>query len=64
MDEMLGPLKMVFAELQAKIKEASEEKPLWDVIMGFVHAINWRVGQTDRSYIGTLLCTLVTSGPN
>ncbi|MEW5305160.1 MAG: hypothetical protein WDW38_002049 [Sanguina aurantia] len=42
MDEMLGPLRMVFAELQDKIREASEERPLWDVIMGFVHAINWR----------------------
>lgn len=56
MDEMLGPLRMVFAELQDKIKEASEEQPLWDVIMGFVHAINWRVSDSNgQRGLGSIL---------
>ena len=43
MDELMGPLQEVFKDLKQKWNEMQEEQPLWDVIMGFVNAVDWKV---------------------
>lgn len=43
MEELTGPMEEVFKDLRQKWREFQEEPPLWDMIMGFVNAIDWKV---------------------
>lgn len=44
MEELAAPLKEVFNDLRQKWQEFNEQEPLWDVVMGFVSAVDWKVG--------------------
>lgn len=55
MDELVGPLKDVFSDIKQKWREMQEEPPLWDVIMGFVHAIDWKAsGSTAETHMSAV----------
>ncbi|GAX83828.1 hypothetical protein CEUSTIGMA_g11252.t1 [Chlamydomonas eustigma] len=41
MDHLTGPLDEVFRDLKKKWRDMQEEEPLWDIIMGFIHAVDW-----------------------
>ena len=43
MEELVGPLNEVFKDLRDKWKSMQEEPPFWDIIMGFVNAVDWKV---------------------
>eukprot|EP00798_Chlamydomonas_sp_ICE-L_P009781 gene9781-7664_t len=55
MDEMVGPLQEVFKDLQDKWREMNAQEPVWSVIGGFIHAIDWQ----ERWLIGVLASELL-----
>ncbi|GMH39695.1 hypothetical protein BSKO_07593 [Bryopsis sp. KO-2023] len=54
MDVLVEPLELIVNELKQKWKEFNDEQPFLDVVMGFVHAVDW----TEPWIIG-LICTHV-----
>ncbi len=50
MDQLLGPLEEVFKDLKQKWRDMQEEQPLWDVIRGFLHAVDWTVSQCTKDH--------------
>ena len=43
MEELVGPLNEVFDDIRKKWKEMQEEEPFMDIVMGFIHAVDWTV---------------------
>ncbi len=48
MEQLTEPLEEFFRDLKQKWKGMQEQEPFWNVFMGFIHAINWKV-QVDIS---------------
>lgn len=45
MEELTGPLQEVFEDIRKKWKAMQEEEPFMDIVMGFVHAVDWTVSR-------------------
>jgi len=63
MDELAAPLREVLQGLKKKWAEFQNEEPLWSVVMGFVHAIDWKerwIQALLAAQVGLLLVTVLT----
>lgn len=56
--QMAAPLLEVMEEVKRKFKEFQEQEPLWDVVMGFVNAVDWTEGWI-RALIGAHVALLL-----
>jgi hypothetical protein len=44
MDELLGAAQEVIEDLRVKWREMQEQEPLSHIVLGFIHAVDWTVG--------------------
>lgn len=43
MDELIGAAEYVIQDLRQKWRDMQEQEPLWSVVQGFFHAVDWTV---------------------
>jgi hypothetical protein len=42
-DILAGAVEEVISDLRTKWQEMQEQEPLWGIIQGFLHAVDWTV---------------------
>ena len=55
MGDFKGSLDSIFEEFKSKVKEMNAAKPFWNMVMNFVHSVNW----TERWIQAILSCHIV-----
>mmetsp|Transcript_24583 Transcript_24583/g.67037 ORF Transcript_24583/g.67037 Transcript_24583/m.67037 type:complete len:187 (+) Transcript_24583:112-672(+) len=54
-EALAGPISEVLEGVRRKWREAMAQEPLWNILMGFIHAVNWK----EPWIIAILVCQMV-----
>lgn len=41
----MAPLEAMVKDVKDKLGGLSEDRPLWEIVMGFLHAVDWTVSR-------------------